>query len=78
MLCEMQSAWPAYELVSPCAFPTTITITLRAPLQISLVICVQLNGFMHSVKKVLSKRVNSYIWPIDGTLKITATPNLVS
>ena len=31
MLCEMQSVSSGIELVSPCPFPTTITITPRAP-----------------------------------------------
>ena len=31
VLCEMQSVSSRFELVSPCSFPTTITITPRAP-----------------------------------------------
>ena len=46
---------PGFELVSPCPFPTTITITPRAPpkrLQVLLsntdsFICTQLNGFRY-------------------------------
>ena len=31
VLCEMQSVWSRFELVSPYPIPTTITITPRAP-----------------------------------------------
>ena len=31
VLCEIQSISSGFELVSPCPFPTTITITPRAP-----------------------------------------------
>ena len=32
VLCECNQSRPGFELVSPCPFPTTITITPQAPL----------------------------------------------
>ena len=46
MQCEMQSVYSRFELVSPCPFPTTITITPQAP-PVRLVYDLRLSNRVH-------------------------------
>ena len=58
---------PGFELVSPCPFSTTITITPRAPphqFNLTLVFCLHL---------VIT--LSSSVWSIDGNLTGTTIPS---
>ena len=58
---------PGFELVSPCPFPTTITITPRAP-PIDITVPTVNNVSFNKISKFTDIEIKKEMWPLSTTI----------